>query len=149
MIGGGTGMAPFRGFLQERAALRDRGVPVAPSLLFFGCRSQETDLLYAEEMQAFQQQGLVRVENAFSRAADGRCRYVQQAMLDCADEVWSLLQHEAAVFVCGNASTIAPGVRASLTQIFMDRTGTGDTDARAWLAGLRSSDRFVEDIWGG
>ena len=70
-------------------------------------------------------------------------------MLDCADEVWGLLQQEAAVFVCGNASTIAPGVRASLTQIFRDHTGTGDADAQAWLAGLRSSDRFVEDIWGG
>ncbi len=149
MIGAGTGMAPFRGFLQERAAMRDQGVPVAASLLFFGCRSQETDLLYAEEMQAFERQGLVRVENAFSRSPAGGCRYVQQAMLDCADEVWGLLQQEAAVFVCGNASTIAPGVRASLTQIFKDHTGTGDADARAWLGGMRSADRFVEDIWGG
>ena len=112
MIGAGTGLAPFRGFLQERAALRDQGVPVAPSLLFFGCRNQETDLLYADEMREFEQHGLVRVENAFSRGPDGGCRYVQAAMLDCADEVWDLLQKEAAVFVCGNASTIAPGVRA-------------------------------------
>ncbi len=54
------------------------------------------------------------MENAFSRGPDGGCRYVQAAMLDCADEVWDLLQKDAAVFVCGNASTIAPGVRASL-----------------------------------
>ena len=133
MIGAGTGMAPFRGFLQERAALRDQGVPVAPSLLFFGCRNHETDLLYADEMREYEEQGLVRVENAFSRGPDGRCRYVQDAMLDCADEVWDLLQQEAAVFVCGNASTIAPGVRASLTAIFRDRTGAGEADAqRGW-----------------
>ena len=91
----------------------------------------------------------MRVENAFSRATDARCRYVQDAMLDCADEVWDLLQHDAAVFVCGNASTIAPGVRSALTRIFTDKTGTGEADAKAWLSGLRRTDRFVEDIWGG
>jgi cytochrome P450/NADPH-cytochrome P450 reductase len=53
------------------------------------------------------------------------------------------------VFVCGNASTIAPGVRAALTTIFRHRTGTGEADAQAWLSGLRTTDRFVEDIWGG
>jgi cytochrome P450 / NADPH-cytochrome P450 reductase len=149
MIGAGTGVAPFRGFLQERAALRDQGVPVGPSLLFFGCRNQEIDLLYADELRDFQQRGLVHVENAFSRATGAPCRYVQDAMLDRADEVWTLLRQDAAVFVCGNASTMAPGVRKALTQIFSDRTGAGTADAQAWLAGLRATDRFVEDIWGG
>jgi cytochrome P450/NADPH-cytochrome P450 reductase len=149
MIGAGTGIAPFRGFLQERAALRDQGVPVGPSLLFFGCRNQEVDLLYADELHDYQDRGLVRVENAFSRATDTRCRYVQDAMLDCTDEVWDLLQHDAAVFVCGNASTIAPGVRSALLRIFTDKTGTGEADATVWLSGLRTTDRFVEDIWGG
>jgi cytochrome P450/NADPH-cytochrome P450 reductase len=149
MIGAGTGIGPFRGFLQERAALRDRGAPVGRSLLFFGCRNREIDLLYSDELHAYQQAGLVRVENAFSRATDTPCRYVQDAMLDCADEVWHLLERDAAVFVCGNASTIAPGVRTALTRIFRDRTGTGEAAAQAWLTGLRTVDRFVEDIWGG
>jgi cytochrome P450/NADPH-cytochrome P450 reductase len=74
---------------------------------------------------------------------------VQDAMLDCSDEVWELLRREAPVFVCGNASTIAPGVRSALTTIFSDKTGTGEADAQAWLSGLRTTDRFVEDIWGG
>lgn len=149
MIGAGTGLAPFRGFLQDRAALRDQGVPVGPSLLFFGCRNAEVDLLYHDELRGYSERGLVRVENAFSRATDGACRYVQDAVLDCADEVWGLLRRDAAVFVCGNASTIAPGARNALTRIFRDKTGTGEADARAWLAGLRATDRFVEDIWGG
>ena len=67
MVGAGTGLAPFRGFLQDRAALRDQGVPVGPSLLFFGCRNQEVDLLYADELRDYEERGLVRVENAFSR----------------------------------------------------------------------------------
>ena len=149
MVGAGTGLAPFRGFLQERAAQQAQGAPVAQSLLFFGCRSRESDLLYADELRDYEDRGLVRVENAFSRATDTRCRYVQDAMLDCADEVWDALRHDAAVFVCGNAGTMAPGVRAALTQVFQDKTSTGEADAQAWLTGLRTANRFVEDIWGG
>jgi cytochrome P450 / NADPH-cytochrome P450 reductase len=149
MVGAGTGLAPFRGFLQERAAQQDAGTPVAPSLLVFGCRAPDRDLLYADELLGYEQRGLVRVENAFSRETGRPCRYVQEAVLDCADEVWDLLQRGAVVLVCGNAATIAPGVRASLMQVFRDRTGTSEADAAAWLAGMRSADRLVEDIWGG
>jgi cytochrome P450 / NADPH-cytochrome P450 reductase len=100
-------------------------------------------------LRDYEERGLVRVENAFSRATDERCRYVQDAMLERADEVWEALQHGAAVFVCGNAGTMAPPVRAALMQIFQDKTSAGATDAQAWLAGLRATDRFLEDIWGG
>jgi cytochrome P450 / NADPH-cytochrome P450 reductase len=148
MIGAGTGLAPFRGFLQERATQRAQGVPVARSLLFFGCRRSDSDLLYADELRRFEELGVVRVENAFSRA-DERCRYVQDALLDCGDEVWDLLQQDAVVLVCGNAGTMAPAVRSALRQIFRERTGTSESDATAWLAGLRTADRFLEDIWGG
>ena len=76
-------------------------------------------------------------------------RYVQDAVLEHTDEVWDVLQRGAVVLVCGNATTIAPGVRAALTRVFRERTGTGEADAQAWLLGLRAADRFVEDIWGG
>ncbi len=125
MVGAGTGLAPFRGFLQERAAVRAQGVPVTRSLLFFGCRDADVDLLYADELAAFETQGVVRMESCLSAAPGGRRRYVQDGMLDCADEVWDLLQHDAVVLVCGNAATIAPGVRSSLTRIFRDHTGDG------------------------
>ncbi|MCW0216262.1 MAG: flavodoxin domain-containing protein, partial [Pseudonocardia sp.] len=149
MIGAGTGIAPFRGFLQERAQQKAQGAPVAESMLFFGCRGPEIDQLYADEWAAFEAQGLVMVDNAFSRSPSSARRYVQDAIRERADDVWALLQQEAAVFVCGNASTIAPGVRAALVDIYRERTGTTESDATAWLTGLRASDRFVEDIWGG
>ncbi|WP_302053614.1 diflavin oxidoreductase [Nocardioides panacis] len=149
MVGAGTGLAPFRGFLQERAALREQGVPIATSLLFFGCRRADQDLLYADELAAFEAQGVVRTESCLSAEPGTTRRYVQQGMLDRADEVWDLLQKEAVVLVCGNASTIAPGVRTSLAAIFRERTGAGESDADAWLAGLRAGGRLVEDIWGG
>jgi cytochrome P450/NADPH-cytochrome P450 reductase len=146
MVGAGTGVAPFRGFLQERAAQQAQGADVARSLLFFGCRTAASDLLYADELDGYEQQGLVRVERAFSREPGRPGRYVQDAVLDCADEVWDLLQHDAVVLVCGNAATIAPGVRRSLTTLYRERAGA---DPETWLAGLRATDRFVEDIWGG
>jgi cytochrome P450/NADPH-cytochrome P450 reductase len=149
MVGAGTGLAPFRGFLQERAAQRAGGASVAPSLLFFGCREPGADVLYADELLGYQRDGLVRVENAFSREPGKPCRYVQEAVLDRGDEVWELLQGGAVVFVCGNARTIAPGVRTSLVRVFTDHTGASEADGQAWLAGLRAADRFLEDIWGG
>jgi cytochrome P450/NADPH-cytochrome P450 reductase len=149
MVGSGTGLAPFRGFLQERAAQREQGTPIARSLLFFGCRTSLTDQLYADELREYEEQDLVRVEYAYSREPGVPGRYVQEAMLDCADEVWGLLQEGAVVFVCGNAATIAPGVRRSLLHIFREKTSTTEADAEAWLSGLGAADRFVEDIWGG
>jgi cytochrome P450/NADPH-cytochrome P450 reductase len=149
MVGSGTGVAPFRGFLQERAAQQAQGAEVARSLLFFGCRTSRSDLLYADELRGYEQQGLVRVEHAYSREPGRPGRYVQEAVLDCAEEVWELLQRDAVVLVCGNAATIAPGVRRSLLNMYRQHTSAADADAEAWLTGLRTADRFVEDIWGG
>ncbi|MGD9525244.1 MAG: flavodoxin domain-containing protein, partial [Pseudonocardia sp.] len=148
MVGAGTGMAPFRGFLQERESLRARGVPIATSLLFLGCRDPEDDLLYADELKAFEASGVATLLPAFSRVDGYPHRYVQHAMEAAADQVWATLQEGAVVYVCGNASTMAPGVRAALVAVFRAKTGAGAADGEAWLAGLRSTDRYLEDIWG-
>jgi cytochrome P450/NADPH-cytochrome P450 reductase len=148
MVGAGTGMAPFRGFLQERESLRAQGVPVATSLLFIGCRDPEDDLLYADELAAFEKAGVATLFPAYSRVAGAPHRYVQHALEGAADEVWAALQDDAVVYVCGNASTMAPGVRAALVAVFRARTGAGEADGEAWLAGLRAGGRYLEDIWG-
>ena len=149
MIGAGTGLAPFLGFLQERAAQRDQGVPIAESMVFFGCRNPEADFLYADQLREYADKGVARLHVAFSNApVEGR-RYVQHEIKAAQDEVWELMDQGAAVFVCGNANTMAPGVRAAFTDIFRERTGASDADATAWLAGLRAADRYLEDVWGG
>jgi cytochrome P450 / NADPH-cytochrome P450 reductase len=148
MVGAGTGMAPFRGFCQDRAALAARGVPIAESLLVLGCRDPEDDLLYADELARYDKDGVARLVTACSRVPDYPHRYVQHALEAEADTVWDLLQHDAVVYVCGNAATMAPGVRAALTAVFRARTGTGHADADAWFTGLRSGGRYLEDIWG-
>lgn len=145
MVGAGTGLAPFRGFLEERAAQQAAG----RSLLFFGCRDPERDQLYADELAAFEEAGTVTVRTVFSgRPEDGR-RYVQHEMAHRGDEVWALLEQGAHLYVCGNANTIAPGARAVLADLWRERTGGSAEDAQLWLAELRASGRFVEDVWGG
>jgi cytochrome P450/NADPH-cytochrome P450 reductase len=149
MIGCGTGLAPFRGFLQERATQKESGVPVAESLLFFGCRDPEQDFLYEDELRAFDKAGIVRLRTAFSRVPGQPKTYVQQVIDQERDDVWRLLQHEAVIFVCGDASNMAPDVRRTFMEVFRDKTDASTADAEAWLAGLRSADRYLEDIWGG
>lgn len=148
MIATGTGLAPFRGFLQDRAALAERGVPTAESLLFFGCRDPEQDYLYSDELAGFEKLGIVRVHTAFSRRPDQGRRYVQHALKANTDDVWDCIEQGGVVFVCGNPSTMAPDVRAALLDIHRAKTGGSPADDDAWLAALRAEDRFLEDIWG-
>jgi cytochrome P450/NADPH-cytochrome P450 reductase len=148
MVGAGTGMAPFRGFCQERAGLAARGVPIAESLLVLGCRDPEDDLLYADELARYEKDGVARIVTACSRVPGYPHRYVQDALEAETDAVWELLQADAVVYVCGNAATMAPGVRAALAAVFRAKTLAGEADAQAWFAGLRAGGRYLEDIWG-
>jgi cytochrome P450/NADPH-cytochrome P450 reductase len=147
MVGPGTGVAPFRGFLQERGALRQRGVPIGPSLLFFGCRDPLQDFLYEEELREFEATGVTRLFCAFSREPGTQKTYVQQAIRQHGEEVWQLLQKEAVVFVCGEASRMAPQLRQAFVDLFRERTGASLADGQAWLAGLVAGRRYLEDIW--
>ena len=135
MVGAGTGLAPFRGFLQERAAQQAGGATLAPSLLFFGCRTREPIGCTTTSCADFEQSADVSVYTAFSREpTDGR-KYAQHEMLAHADEIWELIDDGAQIFVCGNARTLAPGVRAALTQIAADKTGVGATRPTAGSPG--------------
>jgi cytochrome P450/NADPH-cytochrome P450 reductase len=149
MIGAGTGLAPFRGFLQERAVQRAGGVAVATSLLFFGCRTSEDDYLYEDELSRYEADGVVEVDAVFSREGSPQRRYVQDAIIQRSDEVWDLIANKRAnIYVCGNANTMAPGVRTALIQVFR-MNSDASADGNNWLAGLRAEGRFLEDIWGG
>jgi cytochrome P450 / NADPH-cytochrome P450 reductase len=147
MVGPGTGVAPFRGFLQERAALKQRGVPVGESMLFFGCRDPLQDFLYEEEMRAFEAVGVTRMLPCFSREPGKPKTYVQQVIKNHSEDVWRLLQQEAVVFVCGEASRMAPEVRQAFAGVFQERNATTAADAQTWLTGLVASNRYLEDIW--
>ena len=147
LIGPGTGVAPFRGFLQERAALKKQGVPVGESLLFFGCRDPLQDFLYEDELRAFEADGVVRLHAAFSREPGKPKAYVQNALREQGAEVWRLLQAGASIYVCGDASRMAPDVRRAFVDLYKERAGASEADGQAWLAGLIATQRYLEDIW--
>ncbi|HLM22050.1 MAG TPA: cytochrome P450, partial [Propionibacteriaceae bacterium] len=148
MVGAGTGMAPFRGFLQERAALAEKGIPVGRSILFYGCRNAEHDMLYADELKAFEESGVTELQVAFSREPGQPRMFVQQVIERERDHVWELIEADAVIYVCGNANTMAPGVRAALMDTYRAKTNGSDNTAEDWLQKLRDADRYLEDIWG-
>ena len=116
-------------------------------MLFFGCRDPLQDFLYEDEMRAFEADGVTRLFLAFSREPGKPKTYVQQAIKTHSEEVLRLLQREAVVFVCGEASRMGPEVRQAFAGLFQERTGAGAADAQAWLSGLIASHRYLQDIW--
>src|SRR6476661_6244948 len=122
MIGPGTGLAPFRGFLQERADRRAKGAKLGPAMLFFGCRHPAQDYLYADELKAFAADGVTELHTAFSRS-DGPKTYVQNLVAMQQDRVWSLIENGAVIYVCGDGGKMEPDVKAALVSIYRERSG--------------------------
>lgn len=148
MIGPGTGLAPFRGFLQERAHRKAQGATLGPAMLFFGCRHPEQDFLYADELKGFAASGVTELHTAFSRA-DGPKTYVQHLVAAQKDRVWSLIEQGAIVYVCGDGGKMEPDVKAALVAIYRERSGA-DADAGArWIDELGTKNRYVLDVWAG
>ena len=148
MIGPGTGLAPFRGFLQERAARRAQGATLGPAMLFFGCRHPEQDFIYADELKAFAADGVSELHTAFSRA-DGPKTYVQHLVAAQKDRVWELIQKGAIVYVCGDGGKMEPDVKATLMSIYRERTGVDADAAARWIEEMGTRNRYVLDVWAG
>jgi len=148
MIGPGTGLAPFRGFLQERADRKAKGAALGPSMLFFGCRNSEQDYLYADELKAFAADGVTELHTAFSRG-DGPKTYVQHLVAAQKDQVWNLIEKGAIVYVCGDGSKMEPDVKAALVSIYRERTGADEAAGLRWIDDLGTGNRYVLDVWAG
>jgi cytochrome P450/NADPH-cytochrome P450 reductase len=148
MIGPGTGLAPFRGFLQERAALHAKGTTLGPAMLFFGCRRPDQDYLYADELQAFAASGITELFTAFSRG-DGPKTYVQHLLAARKDRVWELIERGAVIFVCGDGSRMEPDVKATLVTLYRERSGADAAAGQRWIDDLGVTNRYVLDVWAG
>jgi cytochrome P450/NADPH-cytochrome P450 reductase len=148
MIGPGTGLAPFRGFLQERAARKTKGATLGPAMLFFGCRHPDQDYLYADELKGFAADGIVELHVAYSRA-DGQKTYVQNLIAELRDRVWSLIENGAITYVCGDGGKMEPGVKAALMAIYREQTHADENAALRWIDDLGTGQRYVLDVWAG
>lgn len=147
MIACGSGIAPFRGFLAERARMSAIGRETGKSILFFGCRSEE-DYLYGEELQDLQSSNKeIEVVTAFSRAS-ARKFYVQDRVEEREEEVARLLLEQNAYFyICGSAS-MARDVAARLGNCLRKRHSWGESELREWSDSMRKTHRWQEDVWG-
>jgi cytochrome P450 / NADPH-cytochrome P450 reductase len=148
MIGPGTGLAPFRGFLQERAARKANGAALGPAMLFFGCRHPDQDFLYADDLKAFAVDGIAELHTAFSRAG-GEKIYVQHLIAAEKEKVWRLLEQGAIVYVCGDGSRMEPDVKATLVAIYRERAGADAATSQRWIEELGTKNRYVLDVWAG
>lgn len=148
MIGPGTGLAPFRGFLGERAARKAQGATLGPAMLFFGCRHPEQDFIYADELKAFAADGIAELRTAFSRA-DGAKTYVQHLVAAEKDRVWDLIEKGAIIYVCGDGGKMEPDVKATLMSIHRERTGADEAAAARWIEDMGAGNRYVLDVWAG
>ena len=126
MVGPGTGIAPFRAFLEERAATGAKG----KNWLFFGDQKRSADFLYEEQLTAWQKSGfLTRLDLAFSRDQAEKI-YVQNRMLENAAELWAWLEAGAHFYVCGDASRMAKDVDAALHKIIETAGGKSADEAK-------------------
>lgn len=148
LVGPGTGIAPFRGFLQERAQQAATDLNAPRSLLFSGCRHPEHDAFYAEELQAWQAQGIVDIRPAFSCVEEQAHRYVQDALWASRQEVWSALEAGAILYVCGDAARMAPAVRDCLISIHQDQRNSSQEEASAWPEVMMREGRYRQDVFG-
>ena len=143
MVGPGTGIAPFRAFLEERQACGAKG----KNWLFFGDQKRSVDFLYEEQLSAWQKDGhLTRLDLAFSRDQSEKV-YVQDRMLENAGELWSWLESGAHFYVCGDASRMAKDVDAALLQIIKMAGGKSMEEAVAYVAKLKSEKRYQRDVY--
>ncbi|MDN6297221.1 MAG: assimilatory sulfite reductase (NADPH) flavoprotein subunit [Halomonas sp.] len=143
MIGPGTGIAPFRAFMQEREEREAEGA----NWLLFGDRNFHSDFLYQSEWLAWRRQGVVdRIDVAFSRD-QGEKVYVQQRLRENAGEVWRWLERGAYLYVCGDADKMAPDVHQALLDVIMEAGGKNLEDATDYLRELTRQKRYQRDIY--
>ena len=143
MVGPGTGIAPFRAFLEERKATGAKG----KNWLFFGNPHQAGDYLYQEELEGFVKDGtLGRIDLAWSRDQKEKI-YVQNLMVKEGAEIWKWFQEGAAFYVCGDASRMAKDVDAALLTIAKEHGKLSDEDAAAYIAQLKKDKRYLRDVY--
>jgi sulfite reductase (NADPH) flavoprotein alpha-component len=143
MVGPGTGVAPFRGFLHERRARGDAG----RNWLFFGEQHADTDFYYRDELEGMHKSGLLsRLDVAFSRDQTEKI-YVQDRMREHGGELWAWLQEGAHFYVCGDANRMAKDVDAALRSVAARHGGMTEEKAAEYVSQLARDKRYVRDVY--
>ena len=142
MIGPGTGIAPFRSFLQERLFRQAKG----KNWLFFGDRYRNSDFYYGDFFNELEKKKFLRLDTAFSRDQENKI-YVQHKMLEKASDIWKWIQEGAYIYVCGNAQRMAKDVDKTLETILRKEGHMSMEKAKEYIKTLRKEKRYLKDIY--
>jgi len=148
MVGPGTGVAPFRGFVQERAEQAKKGENVGETVLFYGCRKRDEDWLYKDEWDSFKAAlgDKLTIFNAFSRES-GKKVYVQHLLKQNGKFINELLQKKANFYVCGDAAHMAREVNEELADLISTERSVDKEKAEGIVKSMRSMGVYQEDVW--
>lgn len=143
MIGPGTGIAPFRAFLEEREAREAKG----KNWLLFGDQHQATDFLYEDQISAWMKNGLLtRFDTAFSRDQEEKI-YVQNRIVEYAEEFYAWLEEGGYIYICGDASRMAKDVDAAIHKAVELAAGKSEEEAKAYVEALKKGKRYLRDVY--
>lgn len=147
MVGPGTGLAPFRGFIQERQFLRDEGKVVGDTILYFGCRKKSEDFIYKEELEEYVAKGTLTLKTAFSRDQEKKI-YVTHLIEEDADLLWKVIgENKGHFYICGDAKNMAVDVRNILVKILSTKGNMSEADAVQYLKKMEAQKRYSADVW--
>jgi methionine synthase reductase len=151
MVGPGTGVSPFIGFLQHRKAQKADGKSAGKSVLFYGCRHPDKDFLLRSELEHFVADGtLNQLVAAFSRYNADKVEYVQHRMEEEThgkEIVDLMMNHNGIIYVCGDARNMARGVRESIIKILQRQGGLAESAASELLSNWAKQKRYLLDVW--
>ncbi|XP_015598429.1 NADPH--cytochrome P450 reductase isoform X3 [Cephus cinctus] len=147
MVGPGTGLAPFRGFIQERDIARKEGKEVGDTILYFGCRRRHEDYLYKEELEEFEKNGTLKLHTAFSRE-QAQKEYVTHLLENNKEEIWSVIgEKNGHIYICGDARNMARDVHNILVKVVMERGKMTEMEATAFIKKMDTQKRYSSDVW--
>jgi NADPH-ferrihemoprotein reductase len=147
MIGPGTGLAPFRGFIQERDLAKKDGKVVGDTILYFGCRKKSEDYIYQEELEGYEQNGSLKLRLAFSRDQPHKI-YVTHLLQEDSDKLWEVIgEKKGHVYICGDAKNMATDVRNILLNVIKAKGNMTDTEAQQYIKKMETQKRYSADVW--
>ncbi|KAI2795909.1 hypothetical protein BLOT_016382 [Blomia tropicalis] len=148
MIGPGTGFAPFRGFIQERQWMLDQGKPIGDTILYFGCRKQDEDFLYREEIEKYvESKAITKLNLAFSRDQAEKV-YVTHLLKNNMKETWEVIgEKNGHLYICGDARTMAREVKEIILETIQTHGNRTRKEAEDYLKRMDSQRRYSADVW--
>ncbi|XP_078483250.1 NADPH--cytochrome P450 reductase [Ciona intestinalis] len=147
MIGPGTGLAPFIGFIQDRAYHREQGKDVGKTILYFGCRKRSEDFIYEDMLGQWKsEEVLTELNLAFSRDAEKKT-YVQHLIAENKDSLWEVIEKHGHIYVCGDARHMARDVHDAIVTIVEEKGDKSHQQAIDFVKGLMNKGRYSADVW--